>query len=123
MRVLAFYLACAAVVSASDWPRFRGPNGAGVSSDRGLPAEIHPDRNLWKVKTPKGNSSPILVQGRLCITGHDGDERSVLCYDAASGVLLWRKSVTKARPEVANPVNGPTTPTPVTDGRSIFVFF
>jgi outer membrane protein assembly factor BamB len=124
MRFLALYLACAAAAGASDWTRFRGPNGAGVSTDRGLPTEIGPARNvLWKGKTPKGNSSPVVLQGRLWITGHEGDERLVLCYDAATGALLWRKAVTKAFTEVINPVNGPATPTPASDGRSIFVFF
>jgi outer membrane protein assembly factor BamB len=124
MRFLALYLASTAVFAASDWPRFRGPNGAGVSQDRGLPAEIAPDRNvLWKAKTPKGNSSPIVLQDRVWITGHEGDERFVLCYAAGTGALLWRKTITKALTEVANPVNGPTTPTPATDGQSLFVFF
>jgi len=31
--------------------------------------------------------------------------------------------VTKARTETPNPLNGPTTPTPSTDGHSIFAFF
>jgi outer membrane protein assembly factor BamB len=124
MRFLALYLACAAAAGASDWTRFRGPNGSGISTDRGLPTEIGPARNvLWKGKTPKGNSSPVVLQGRLWITGHEGDERLVLCYDAATGALLWRKAVTKAFTEVINPVNGPATPTPASDGRSIFVFF
>jgi outer membrane protein assembly factor BamB len=124
MRFLALYLACAVAAGASDWTRFRGPNGAGVSTDRGLPTDIGPARNvLWKGKTPKGNSSPVVLQGRVWITGHEGDERLVLCYDAATGALLWRKAVTKAFTEVINPVNGPATPTPASDGRSIFVFF
>jgi outer membrane protein assembly factor BamB len=124
MRFLALYLACIVAAGASDWTRFRGPNGSGISTDRGLPTEIGPARNvLWKGKTPKGNSSPVVLQGRVWITGHEGDERLVLCYDAATGALLWRKAVTKAFTEVINPVNGPATPTPASDGRSIFVFF
>jgi outer membrane protein assembly factor BamB len=47
----------------------------------------------------------------------------VLCYDAAGGKLLWRQAVKKAFQEPPNPLNGPTTPTPATDGRSIFIFF
>ena len=90
------------LLAAADWPRFRGPNGSGVSEDRGLPGEISRDRNvLWKAKTPKGNSSPIVLGNRLWITGHEGDERVLMCYDAASGALLWRKAVTKARTELA----------------------
>jgi outer membrane protein assembly factor BamB len=109
---------------ASDWTRFRGPNGTGVSADAGLPAEIGRDRNvLWSVPLPKGNSSPIVVDGRVFLTGYEGDERLALCYDAATGRAVWRKSVTKARTETFHPINGPTTPTPATDGRSVFVFF
>ena len=117
-------LACTNPLLASDWPRFRGPNGTGISADRGLPEEI--DRNktaLWSVKTPKGNSSPIVVRGHLYLTAHEGDERIVLCYNSATGKQLWRKRITKARMETFNPLNGPATPTPATNGQDIFVFF
>lgn len=123
MRLLAL-CACASLLAASDWSRFRGPNGTGISPDPFLPAELGRDRNvLWKASTLKGNSSPIVFNGRVWITGHEGDERVLLCYDAKSGRLLWRRSVLKARTEVPNPLNGPTTPTPATDGRAIFAFF
>jgi outer membrane protein assembly factor BamB len=64
-----------------------------------------------------------VLKDRLWITGHEGDERFLLCYHVVKGDLLWRKGVTKAQSEALNPLNGPTTPTPVTDGKSIFVFF
>ena len=124
MRLVALCLTFAALLNAADWPRFRGPNGAGVSADEGLPNEIAKDRHvLWKQKTPKGNSSPVIAGNRLWITGHDGDERFVLCYDATSGTLLWRRSVQKARDEHPNPLNGPTTPSAATDGHAVFIFF
>jgi outer membrane protein assembly factor BamB len=113
------FLAC-----GSDWPRFRGPNGAGISPDRGLPAELSRDRNvLWKAKTPKGHSSPIVVSGRVLITGYEGEQRVLLCYDSRTGALLWRQSVARTRSEIVNPINGPATPTPATDGRSVLVYF
>jgi outer membrane protein assembly factor BamB len=109
---------------ASDWTRYRGPDGTGISSGHDLPVEIGSGRNvIWKTKTFKGNSSPIVLKNRLWITGHDGDERFLLCYDTVDGRLLWRQGVTKARTEALNPLNGPTTPSPATDGRSVFVFF
>ena len=124
MRALFLTVLGLAILPASDWTRFRGPNGSGVSSDTNLPSEISRDRNVaWKIQTPKGNSSPIVTGGKLLITGHEGDERIVLCYDAATGAALWRKSVIKAFTETPNPLNGLTTPTPVTDGHSVFVFF
>jgi len=124
MRILGLLLAISILAAASDWPRFRGPNGAGVSADPGLPSALSRDRNvLWKAKTPKGHSSPIVVAGRVWITGFEGDQRILLCFDAKTGALLWRKGVTRARAESVNPQNGPTTPTPATDGSSVFVYY
>ncbi len=126
-KVTLVYFLLTATLSASDWPRFRGPNGTGVSiesGDTGLPEAIDRDRNVsWSVETPRGNSSPIVVDGRLFITAHEGKERMLLCYDAATGTQIWRQSVTKSRDETFNPLNGPATPTPATDGRNLFVFF
>lgn len=117
------FMLCASASLASDWPRFRGPNGTGVSDDSRLPAEIGRERNVaWSAELPQGNSSPIIVGGRVFLTGHEGDERIVLCYDSASGKPLWRKSLIKTRSETFHPANGPTTPTPATDGRNVFVF-
>jgi organic hydroperoxide reductase OsmC/OhrA len=46
-------VAAVAPSAASDWPRFRGPNGAGVSNDSGIPIEFGEKKNLlWKVKIP-----------------------------------------------------------------------
>jgi outer membrane protein assembly factor BamB len=123
MRLLVFCLAATAF-AGPDWPRFRGPNGSGISQDQKLPTRISRDQNvLWGQKTPKGHSSPIVVGSRLWITGHEGDDRVVLCYDAAKGSLLWRQAVKKTSSDSPNPLNGFTTPTPATDGRSIFAFF
>ena len=34
---------------AGDWPQFRGPNGLGVSNDRGLPVLLGPEKSvIWK---------------------------------------------------------------------------
>jgi outer membrane protein assembly factor BamB len=124
LRLVAVSLACTTLLSASDWSRFRGPNGTGVSPDLALPEEIDREKNLaWSIKIPKGNSSPIVVNGRVILTAHEGDRRIVLCFGAVTGRLLWRKSVTKARTETFHPINGPTAPTPTSDGNRIFVFF
>ena len=77
VRVVVSSLACTALLCASDWTRFRGPNGTGVSPEENLPTEISRDGALWSVKVEEGNSSPIVVDGRLYLTAHEGDERMV----------------------------------------------
>jgi len=124
MRQIALALIAATLSYSADWTRFRGPNGTGISKDGPLPGEIGPTANVaWKATTPKGNSSPIVLNNRVLMTGWEGDERIVLCFDAKTGNPLWRKSVTKLRSEPPNPLNGPTTPTLATDGKAVFAFF
>jgi outer membrane protein assembly factor BamB len=60
------------VVSArtSNWPGWRGPSGQGVSSEKNLPAEWTPTKNI-KWKTPiagRGHSSPIVWGNRIFLT-------------------------------------------------------
>jgi outer membrane protein assembly factor BamB len=111
------------VVSASDWMRFRGPNGTGVSMDRGLPTVIDRDKGvLWSAKLPKGSSSPVVAQGRVYLTAYEGDQRLVFCYDAATGRERWRFSVRRPREERFHSAHGPATPTPATDGGRVFAY-
>ncbi|MBC7926775.1 MAG: PQQ-binding-like beta-propeller repeat protein [Bryobacteraceae bacterium] len=103
---------CSNLAFASDWPRYRGVNGDGVSSDKDVPSDIGPGKSvLWKIATPKGNSSPVIGDGRIYLTGWEGDSRFVLCYDAKSGKELWRRSVPRSFTEAPHPINGFTTPT------------
>jgi outer membrane protein assembly factor BamB len=53
-----------------NWPQWRGPAGSGISSERDLPLEWSPTKNVkWKTKLPgKGHSSPIVWGNRLFIT-------------------------------------------------------
>jgi outer membrane protein assembly factor BamB len=125
--VLVTLLAAASVriaPAATDWPRFRGPNGQGVSEITGLPVHFGPAQALaWKIEVPAGSSSPIIAGDRIFLTAHEGDERLVLCLEAATGKVIWRRAVPKLRSETANPINGPATPTPVSDGANVYVFF
>jgi outer membrane protein assembly factor BamB len=125
---VAIVLAVAAVgsraASGEDWPRFRGVNGAGISTSHGLPAEFGPAKNVvWKVDASHGSSSPIIARGLLLFTSFEGDQRTLHCLDAATGKVRWTRSVKKIRPENATPPNGPATPTPATDGESVFVLY
>src|SRR5262245_34434183 len=108
---------------ASEWSRFRGPNGAGLAAGT-IPDQLSVEKNLlWKTECGKGASSPIVVGSRVFLTAFSGDDRVVQCFDAASGALAWSKSLHKERTEVATAPGGPASPTPVADESSVYAFF
>jgi outer membrane protein assembly factor BamB len=53
-----------------NWPQFRGPQGLGISEQKGLPTEWGPDDNLaWKTPLPgRGHSSPVVWGDRVFLT-------------------------------------------------------
>lgn len=110
---------------ATDWPRFRGPNGSGVSLEsRDMPAEYSPDQNvLWKAPLPPGYSSPTLGGGNVFITAYEKDTLYTIALDRKTGKILWRHEAPPGRPIPKRGVNTPVSPTPITDGRNVYVFF
>ncbi|HLF84211.1 MAG TPA: PQQ-binding-like beta-propeller repeat protein [Blastocatellia bacterium] len=115
-------------VRAEDWSQFRGPNGTGVSSTTGLPTEFGPEKNVvWKTPLPPGHSSPVLTRNRIFLTAHTDEKEShrlfVICLDRQTGKPLWQREVPRSRAGRLQNVNGPASPSPVTDGENVYVFF
>jgi outer membrane protein assembly factor BamB len=54
----------------SNWPQWRGPNGAGISTEVGLPTQWSETKNIrWKTAIPGlGHSSPIVWNNRIFLT-------------------------------------------------------
>src|SRR5689334_4035805 len=70
--IAAVSLGIAATVTsfAANWPQWRGPDGSGVSTEKNLPAEWSPTKNI-KWKTPidgRSHSSPIVWGNRVFLT-------------------------------------------------------
>src|SRR5437870_5838140 len=92
--VVSLALLCApSVARAEEWSRFRGPNGTGVSSARGLPAELEPANAVWKTPLPPGHSSPVLTADRIFLTAHDGESLQVIGLDRKTGAVVWKREV------------------------------
>jgi outer membrane protein assembly factor BamB len=47
----------------------------------------------------------------------------VLAVDKTSGKILWERTVKASSVEDVHPTNSPASPTPVTDGRYVYVYF
>jgi len=118
---------------AEDWPEFRGPTGQGHYG-KALPTGWSTTKNVvWKQDIPgKGWSSPIVQDGRVFLTtavpvpGSKDQSLQALCLDAAKGKLLWQTEVFRqdgAKAPRIHKKNSHASPTPLTDGRRLFVHF
>ena len=66
----SFALSIAAAGSAANWPQWRGPDGSGISTEKNLPTEWSPTKNI-KWKTPiegRSHSSPIVWDNKIFVT-------------------------------------------------------
>ncbi len=124
MRTLLYPL-LALSLSGADWPQFRGPDGSGLCPSCGqMPTEFGPQKNVrWRTELPAGKSSPILMEDRIFLTASEGDDLITICLSRSTGKVKWRRSIRAARHEAQNNLNNRAAPTPVTDGKSVFVFF
>ncbi len=111
---------------AEDWPQFRGPNCAGVStSDAALPAEFSRNEGVdWSVELADGIGSPVVAAGRV-FTSAMLDESTVALYgfDADTGDQLWERSwETGPLPEI-HKTNCHASSTPAADGERVYFYF
>jgi len=94
-------LLSATSLPAGDWPQFRGPDGTGISPDRGLPVEMSPQKNvIWNTDLPPGHSSPILSGPRIFVTAFEGEKLLTISLDRATGKILWKREAPRPRVEV-----------------------
>jgi hypothetical protein len=112
-------------VGDSDWNQFRGPGGGGVAADHiRLPRSLDLENPLrWEVEIDAGASSPCVVDGRVFVTGHVGNELSTTCIDLEEGRILWRRTIEVGALERTHETHGPASPTPVADAERVVVAF
>ncbi len=112
-----------------NWPGWRGPLRSGVTTDKGVPTHWSPtEAVLWK--TPligTGISNPVVWNDRVFITaaeGRDQSELHLLCLDRDSGQVRWHQRLWGTAPTVFYyPKSGLASPSPITDGKRLWVFF
>ncbi|MBL8228826.1 MAG: PQQ-binding-like beta-propeller repeat protein [Bryobacterales bacterium] len=116
-------LSCASAF-AEDWLQFRGVNSQGVSNNTNLPTEFGPAKNVvWKTDLPPGHSSPVLAGDRIFVTAFENDKLFTIALDRGSGKVQWRRESPRPRKQELHKSNSPASPSPVSDGKNVFVFF
>jgi outer membrane protein assembly factor BamB len=128
VSLAALLLALTAAGRAENWSRFRGPNGAGVSSETGLPEKWSKTENVrWKADLPaRGVSSPVVHNGRVyvtCSSGRQDDRLHTLAFDAATGKQLWHRQLAATGGTNCHPMTCMAAPTPAADDSGVYALF
>jgi outer membrane protein assembly factor BamB len=125
-----------AAAQAENWSEFRGPTGQGHYAGKGLPLEWSKTKNVaWKQAIPgRGWSSPVVQDGCVYLTtavpvaGSAAKDQSLctLCLAADTGSVLWQTEVFLQEGAKAPRIHGKNShasPTPITDGKRLYVHF
>jgi outer membrane protein assembly factor BamB len=131
-------LIVAPFAQADNWGHWRGPTGNGASLTAKPPVKWSDTTNVkWKVELPgRGSSSPVIWENQVFVTSAVPTDPSsagknlpnldfkVLCYDRATGKLLWEQTSTTATPHQETHVtNGFASASPCTDGEHVYAHF
>jgi hypothetical protein len=119
MKIILFLL-LTGIAAAADWPRFRGADFSGISTETGLnttwPATG--PRQLWRADLGPGGSSVVVSDGRLFAMGNVGNQDIVYGFDAETGKELWRHAY--ACPLDKRSFEGGPAATPTVAGDRVF---
>lgn len=120
-KSLFFLALCSAAgfVRADEWPKWRGPNGDGISHETGLLDKWPADgpKAVWSAKVGLGFSSPIAYEGKVYLLSQDGNQDGLQAFDADTGKLLWAQSLQGGYPKDDFPGSRAT---PTIDGKFIY---
>jgi len=109
-----------------DWPQFRGPNCAGISTSRqALPAKFSATEGAgWSAKIGDGIGSPVVAAGRVFVSAMTGVEVvSLFAFDAATGSKLWQRDLATGPLAESHKTNSHASTTPAADSERVYFYF
>ncbi len=121
--IVALSLASVTPAQAGNWPRFRGPNGQGVSDAGTIPAKWSEQDYNWKIELPgSGHASPVVWADKVFVTCVDEKalRGTLLCVSASDGRELWRKEYSLDKVAM-NARNSYASATPALDADHIYL--
>jgi len=124
-RAILASLLLTSVALAGAWPRFRGPNGQGISDATTIPVKWTDEDYAWKIDlSGTGPSSPVVWGDKVFVTCADPQTPKgiLLALDAATGNILWRKDYPLS-PYRMNTLNSYAATTPALAAERVYVLW
>jgi outer membrane protein assembly factor BamB len=135
LPILFVVILTVAPAPAGNWPQWRGPTGDSVSTETGLPLEWSETKGVrWKCPLPgDGASTPAVWGDAIFVTCQKGEDLLLVKLNKADGTVAWerkvgsgalvRETATKRGAQKFHKLHNLASPSPVTDGRRVFVHF
>lgn len=114
----------AEVANAENWPGWRGPTGNGISTEKNLPTEWSPTKNVaWKLALPgPAGATPVVWDDRIFLTSvNEAGELLLIAVDT-SGMQVWQQVVAVGNKTARGDEGNSASPSPVTDGKHVWTF-
>ena len=115
---------CSNLVSAADWPSWRGPAYNGSSPERNLPVSFSTTENVkWKTALPGPSAAtPVIWGDRVYVSSTNADNNLLaLCLDRSGGKVLWQKKLGHGAPLDSRA--NQSCSSPVTDGQRVVFLY
>jgi len=121
LGILAVIIFSLTVAHAENWPQWRGPSLNGISAEKNLPVKWTAEENVaWKLAMPSlSASTPIVWNDRIFLNVAEGDDLYLWAVDRGKGTLVWKKLLGAGNVKMRK--HNMSSPSPVTDGKSVFV--
>jgi len=112
----------------ADWPQFRGPDGTGLSTNRGLPVTWSEREHIvWKTAVHgRAWSSPIVIGGQVWMTTAtpDGHDLYAVALDRDTGRVIHDLHLFHVdKPQFVHEFNTHASPTPAGESGRVYVTF
>ncbi len=111
-------------VQGENWPQWRGPDFNGSTSEKNLSTNWSNTENVvWKAPLPgMSGATPAIWNDHVFVSSPDAQKNlNLICLNRIDGKVRWQKQVAVGDKVIGR--NNMASPSPVTDGKSVFILF
>jgi outer membrane protein assembly factor BamB len=110
-----------ALAQGSDWPKFLGPLGTSVSTEKGIVWPKDGPKVLWHKEVGNGYGMPTIRKGKLYHFDRNGKNLRLTCMKADTGEALWEFEYPSIYKDQFGYNNGPRC-SPLIDGDHVYTY-
>ncbi len=120
----ALWVALTLSALAGNWPQWRGPHFDGSANETNLPTHWSQSENVaWVTALPGySGATPVVWDDSVFVSSTDEQKNLLLlCLERGTGHVRWQQKVASDGFEKGR--NNSASPSPVTDGRRVYIMF